>query len=340
MSDPVTNIEIEDVLSSIRRLVSEGDKLRPGASMSHESATRSNEAPAAETLAERASLPPRFVLTPSLRVDEAPLVLEGSEAATDDSAPNEDDQAPAAESLIAESFVAATSSPDTCMADDATAHFATAPEAIAPDDVEQDVAAEDSIAEVEDTTSPGRSRLEATIAELEAAIIGGTDDWEPDGSEETPVVDWSNERAEGLFTSARTLPTEAASDAVVLTPSSAKRDDVSKDAPTSRFSLQPEASAEPEQEVIAPELSREEADDDLADDLLRSEDGSYDPDLDKDLAAYLERDQILDEETLRNLVIEIVRQELQGTLGERITRNVRKLVRREIYRVLASQDFD
>jgi hypothetical protein len=78
----------------------------------------------------------------------------------------------------------------------------------------------------------------------------------------------------------------------------------------------------------------------LADGLLRSEDGSYDPDLDEDLAAHLERDQILDEETLRNLVIEIVRQELQGTLGERITRNVRKLVRREIYRILASQDFD
>ena len=345
MSDPVTNIEIEDVLSSIRRLVSEGDKLRPGASMSRESTTRPNEAPAPETLAERAGLPPRFVLTPSLRVDEAPLVLEGSEASTNDSAPNEDDQASAAESLIAASFVAATSSPDTFMADDATARFATArfataPEAIAPDDVEQDVAAEDSIAEVEDTTSPGRSRLEATIAELEAAIIGGTDDWEPDGSEETPVVDWSNERAEGLFTSARTLPTEAASDAVVLTSSSDKRDGVSKDAPTSRFSLQPEASAEPEQEVIAPELSREEADEDLADGLLRSEDGSYDPDLDEDLAAHLERDQILDEETLRNLVIEIVRQELQGTLGERITRNVRKLVRREIYRILASQDFD
>lgn len=48
----------------------------------------------------------------------------------------------------------------------------------------------------------------------------------------------------------------------------------------------------------------------------------------------------LDEEALRELVAEIVRQELQGVLGERITRNVRKLVRREIHRVLMSQDFD
>lgn len=51
-------------------------------------------------------------------------------------------------------------------------------------------------------------------------------------------------------------------------------------------------------------------------------------------------DTVLDEETLRRLVGEIVREELQGALGERITRNVRKLVRREINRVLASRDFD
>lgn len=45
----------------------------------------------------------------------------------------------------------------------------------------------------------------------------------------------------------------------------------------------------------------------------------------------------LDEEALRDLVSEIVRQELQGELGERITRNVRKLVRREIQNALASR---
>lgn len=48
----------------------------------------------------------------------------------------------------------------------------------------------------------------------------------------------------------------------------------------------------------------------------------------------------LDEDTLRDMVSDIVRQELQGALGERITRNVRKLVRREIHRALASRDFD
>ncbi|SLN57522.1 hypothetical protein PSA7680_03013 [Pseudoruegeria aquimaris] len=49
---------------------------------------------------------------------------------------------------------------------------------------------------------------------------------------------------------------------------------------------------------------------------------------------------LLDEEALRQMVRDLVREELQGVLGERITRNVRKLVRTEIHRIIASQDFD
>ena len=49
---------------------------------------------------------------------------------------------------------------------------------------------------------------------------------------------------------------------------------------------------------------------------------------------------VLDEDTLRELVADIVRQELQGALGERITRNVRKLVRREIHRALTAQNLE
>lgn len=48
----------------------------------------------------------------------------------------------------------------------------------------------------------------------------------------------------------------------------------------------------------------------------------------------------LNEDALRRLVADIVRTELQGALGERITRNVRKLVRREIHRALLSQNID
>jgi len=60
----------------------------------------------------------------------------------------------------------------------------------------------------------------------------------------------------------------------------------------------------------------------------------------EDNAFAIEHEAVLDEEALRDLVAEIVREELMGTLGERITRNVRKLVRREIHRALNSQDFD
>lgn len=49
---------------------------------------------------------------------------------------------------------------------------------------------------------------------------------------------------------------------------------------------------------------------------------------------------LLDEEMLRNLVGDVVRAELQGALGERITRNMRKLVRREIHRALAARDLE
>lgn len=48
----------------------------------------------------------------------------------------------------------------------------------------------------------------------------------------------------------------------------------------------------------------------------------------------------LDEETLRPIVARLIREELQGELGERITRNVRKLVRREILRAINARDFE
>ena len=51
-------------------------------------------------------------------------------------------------------------------------------------------------------------------------------------------------------------------------------------------------------------------------------------------------DELLDEDALRDIVSEIVREELQGALGERITRNVSKLVRREIHRALAAQELE
>ncbi|MEM9321002.1 MAG: hypothetical protein AAGA70_18660, partial [Pseudomonadota bacterium] len=48
----------------------------------------------------------------------------------------------------------------------------------------------------------------------------------------------------------------------------------------------------------------------------------------------------LDEVALRELVAQVVREELQGALGQRITRNVRKMVRREIRLALVAEDYE
>lgn len=49
---------------------------------------------------------------------------------------------------------------------------------------------------------------------------------------------------------------------------------------------------------------------------------------------------MVDEDVLHEIVRDLIREELQGALGERITRNVRKLVRAEINRALASRPYE
>ncbi|WYK04025.1 hypothetical protein DWF04_013215 [Cereibacter sphaeroides f. sp. denitrificans] len=46
----------------------------------------------------------------------------------------------------------------------------------------------------------------------------------------------------------------------------------------------------------------------------------------------------LEDDRLRAMVQAVIREELQGELGERITRNIRKLVRAEIHRALLARD--
>ncbi len=61
---------------------------------------------------------------------------------------------------------------------------------------------------------------------------------------------------------------------------------------------------------------------------------------DAPFAADVRPEVTFDEQVLRDLVRDLIREELQGSLGERITRNVRKLVHAEIARALAAQDFE
>lgn len=81
-------------------------------------------------------------------------------------------------------------------------------------------------------------------------------------------------------------------------------------------------------------LADEDHDDDLGDEI---------EDLGEAAAPFVFPDAevgLLDEDTLREIVADVVRQELQGALGQRITRNVRKMVRREIRLVLAAEELE
>jgi hypothetical protein len=49
---------------------------------------------------------------------------------------------------------------------------------------------------------------------------------------------------------------------------------------------------------------------------------------------------IHDEALLREIVRDLLREELQGSMGERITRNIRKLVRAEVAQALATRDLN
>jgi len=80
--------------------------------------------------------------------------------------------------------------------------------------------------------------------------------------------------------------------------------------------------------------SYEELRDELSDDMTAPE-TLYSEDL---VPSY--EDGLIDEAVLRDMVAQLVREELRGSLGERITQNVRKLVRREIQRALTGQDFE
>lgn len=96
---------------------------------------------------------------------------------------------------------------------------------------------------------------------------------------------------------------------------------------------------EPEDEfVVAEEYSA--ISEKIAADAQGFIDQAVEKEMGSDLGLIPDDASYLDEDSLREIVADIVRQELQGSLGERITRNVRKLVRREIHRALAAHDMD
>lgn len=369
MSDPVTNAEVEDVLSSIRRLVSQ-DKRPVGRSVS--------DAPRKDKL----------VLTPSLRVsNDAPLVdayktqsakhtpledatdedatasgaqLRGADAVehattsdagaaphdeTDDRfddvmsvLADEDDFDPTADDLPEDS--AEDSGRDFAEGGDADAQQPTASDAtdadvgdrLTPSDPPQSARQDRpdmlklGTSELVEDAAPAPDRLSAKIAALESAISRIPGNWEPDGPGED---DYSGSQA----------PAMAWEDDVELDATGTPVNDASPDT-ASNTDGSPYISA-----AVTPEPdTRLYFEDDSDHESRQPNENDFAPE-DVDEAAEtqaigLGADEYLDEEMLRDLVADIVRSELQGALGERITRNVRKLVRREIHRALTAQDLE
>jgi hypothetical protein len=373
MSDPVTNVEIEDVLSSIRRLVSDGDKARtrnPAPVVAKETPVETLSDDAAEA---GESKPDKFVLTPAFMVVDNDAKPDIDTAAQEDHNAQDDDgdedsgwveevsaeqemyprdavepgdetEDSAAE--VAADHVQPSDAADTDSADPEGAHD-DAPETdydllknmvwdsvnearkagLAAVPPQADVAEAESI--VTTKQSSDRSKLIASIAELEAAVTNDVQDFEPDGSEIEDEV--MGETIAWPGSVARSFEdVQDAEEAEHAVPESEAEID---DDPIS-FEHR-EAAVEPAQEDVSG--AGEQHADDYGDDDDYSDDGYGDDDLDGLLDV---GDVSLDEDALRALVSDVVRQELTGPLGERITRNVRKLVRREIYRILSSKEFD
>jgi hypothetical protein len=169
--------------------------------------------------------------------------------------------------------------------------------------------------------SDAATELNRVVSEIGAAVHDDADEWEPETGdspmsamswkapewvEEAEVVADSVEAAErGAVARALADKAEAAAVAEILArASAAKAEAEAKAAETKAAASTAQSAADPKADLFA-------------------EDEGY-----------------FDETVLRDLVRDLIREELSGTLGERITRNVRKLVRAEINRALTARDFD
>lgn len=337
MSDPVTNVEIEDVLSSIRRLVSDGERARVRDSHmpTPESVTREDveqverdvvltaldNGPAIPTSDGQddvvaAQPADRLVLTPALRVSEAVDPPDETETScmTEDAdgiasgEASDADSDETAQTLTQPVEASVSEEADVADLDDAV--LALSDEGAAQEWV-------DSGEPETQAAMPGREDLVATIEELEAAVDAAVQDFEPDGSEAVS--------GNSVWPLRPTSAPEPHSKPVYYTgevEGLVSSDEPGADDVQSDVDMTPE----PEQPISA-------------DDMDAEFEGTFDDDFDDDAPEGFGKVDF-DDVALRALVSDVVREELSGPLGERITRNVRKLVRREIYRILSSQDFD
>lgn len=395
MSDPVSNAEIEDVLSSIRRLVS--DDHRDG----------SAQAPSAAEGGEPQS--DRLVLTPALRVakhepaqDDVAGTDDGGQPAADEepdlsplrlepedlsepraSEDHPDDHAQIADPehvdvgldvVTADGFMFDDTvgeageaqppwrDPETTLYEAAEQVADTDTEDGAKGDADQPSADEgDATAALEDVSEnpdrdgeesdglqvaepgdPGpvffRSMRDEEYEEDQAPV-----EWQapPFEMAESPESGSESEAADPVTLSAKIEALEAAiaRRKEEWEPDGDSTDDYAA-APMETLEWEDHEDEADQDTTAPPEPAMHEAaqETDLPDHDLGGDPDTAVPEEPIDVLSAEET--VLDEDSLRELVADIVREELQGALGERITRNVRKLVRREIHRALTAQELD
>jgi len=308
MSDPIRNADIEDVLSSIRRLVADGEVGPMPTAAAKPAAPTPEEAPVVES--------DKLVLTAAFRVQD------------NDAEPDTAEEAPqkVAEPVFAHGVLDPQHSIDT----DAESVPEQEEE---PQDPTPFLRAHDNWEEIS---------LEDRIAELEAAVSKSDEEWEPDGSEMAPTpetfdaLEAANDGAEAAVSDDQPEPTveEQVEDWLAVDTSHEEEATSDEAQPTQAHTEAAEA-VDAATAQAEPQPAAQEATD-------AGEDTAAASDREDDTWSATQEDDALDidEDALREMVMNIVREELQGALGERITRNVRKLVRREINRAMSSRDFE
>ena len=403
MSDPVTNIEIEDVLSSIRRLVSEEarnaapEPVAQALILTPDARIHDGRLADAQDLREVSKSQDPAAPLPD--ADESGAKGRQGDAAQDDMAQADTEKADTAEAETSDGEIAGGQPQEAPKAE----HVETSVAALfaAPEQAEAaEPAAEDAApmavdvpqAEVEpvvtqleveaaeplssqpaqtvagpahdseDAPAPAsqegqeaasRATLEQTIADLEAAVSDTDAEWEPDGeaghenspSDTAPPASlWEDVVVRDAFKPAFKTPvqtdaphaSEAIGAAAEQVAVDAAMDALAQEMDT-HWEMHGTGAERPMEDVLGtPSSGLPDAD---------AEADAFEASVLKETMAAAgvsagREDAVdtIDEEALRGLIVGIVREELQGALGERITRNVRKLVRREIYRALNSDD--
>ncbi|MFQ6548668.1 hypothetical protein AADZ90_011965 [Aestuariibius sp. 2305UL40-4] len=349
MSDPRGTAEIEEVLSSVRKLVSNEDRpARKGLDTAQTAQLGRLVLTPADAVPEKAKddtpATGRLVLTPALRVTDKPAEPTATEAEP----PAIDAELPPVEPkpLVLDS-VAALRAMTAGPVEEAPQAPKVQPEVLNALDTKI-AELEAAIARQKGRQAPAEGAAPVTPAVAEEAAPAEAAPEPQDAPREPSAPETGSLQSPPVFAHRP----EPAEDAHAEDPAAEAEE------PEIAIGADLEEAEEPEmperraQEVglrLVPSAADEaetEEDDPWAATAGDDETPSDEEELDRqdslqdDLTLIMGDSGKIDEEVLRRVITEIVHEELQGALGERITRNVRKLVRREIFRVLASQDLD